>query len=267
MAGLDLDPIALHDHNVARLGGTGVVIAGYPGSGAALIGNILLEAGIGYLDPYTEVIADGHAVAAAQRVDYRSRLAASHRADRAGGHRVADTTTFVKTHLRPESFSAGHDGVLLLVRDPRDAVHSYYRWRLGFSESGERGSFAEFLRRKSRGGAVPALDWAGFNAAWAEPAQHVVRFEDLKRDPVTTMRAVLDRFGVRCPAQRLADAVRASTFEAMRSHEDAVAGGSGARIMRSGRVDEWRDWWSPELAESFRAEPVRRVAARHGYEI
>src|SRR5262245_18771169 len=42
----EIEPVvALHQRNVARLGDRDVVIAAYPGSGASLISNILIELG------------------------------------------------------------------------------------------------------------------------------------------------------------------------------------------------------------------------------
>ena len=51
-------PTDLHAENVGRLRPEDVVIASYPGSGAALIGNVLLSLGLAYVDPYTEVVGD-----------------------------------------------------------------------------------------------------------------------------------------------------------------------------------------------------------------
>ncbi|MFJ9742820.1 sulfotransferase domain-containing protein [Streptomyces sp. NPDC101166] len=275
-----LDPLALHAANVARLGEGAVVVAGYPGSGAALVGNILLEAGFDYLDPYTEVVhEDGRVTPAEQRVAYRSRLAASDLRDRAGRGEGRDAAqpdgvpgpVFVKTHRHPEEFGGVPlRAAVLLVRDPRDAVHSYFRWRQGFSESGEHGSFAEFLRRPAADGLVPALNWAEFNRRWADlPGGPVptLRFEDVKRDPVRAVHTVLSDLGVASDPARLADAARRSSFQAMRAHENIRAHGSAARIMRRGKVGEWREWYTASLAVSFEPRQVRETAARFGYEI
>lgn len=265
-----LDPVALHARNLTRLGESIVVVASYPGSGAALVGNILLEAGLDYLDPYTEVIHSGGQVAAApQRAAYRSRLAASDRRDREGGGGCAahGRQVFVKTHRYPEEFrSVPVRAVVLLTRDPRDAVHSYYRWRQGFSESGEHGTFEEFLRRPASSGRPPVLDWAEFTRQWADQALPL-RFEDVKHDPVRAMGGLLAGLEIECDRARLSAAADRSSFEAMRAHEDRRAPGPGARIMRRGQVGEWREWYTPRLAAFFETAEVRRLATRFGYEV
>ncbi|GAB1644051.1 sulfotransferase domain-containing protein [Krasilnikovia sp. MM14-A1259] len=266
--GGDLDPVALHAGNLARLADPAVVVAGYPGSGAALVGNILLAAGLPYLDPYTEVVSgDGRTTAAApQRVGYRSRLAATDRLDRGGARRMGGPV-FLKTHRYPAEFTGVPvRAVVLLVRDPRDAVHSYFRWRQGFSESGERGTFDEFLRRPGGSGLAPAADWAAFTSGWADRAGpvHPLRFEDLKHDPLETMRNLLAAVGVLPDGATLRAAVAASSFDAMRRHEDDRAAGT-ARVMRRGLVGEWREWCTPHLAAGFETPAVRQTAARFGY--
>ncbi|MGP4113456.1 sulfotransferase domain-containing protein [Streptomyces sp. 4N509B] len=277
-----LDHLALHRHNVENLGEDNVVIAGYPGSGAALVGNILLELGLRYLDPYTEELrASGRTSPVAQRREYRSRLAASHRVDTAtdtdgdtDGDRALSPLggpVFVKTHLYPDAFAgAAIRGLILLVRDPRDAIHSYYRWRLGFSEAGEHGTFMDFLRRPGIHGTPPAEDWATFHQAWRDWAEAartplaLLRFEDLKTEPAAAVRACLADFGVGLDEAALASAVEASSFEAMRAHEDQVAG-DRHRIMRRGRVEEWREWYTAELATEIEQRGLVEVATSFGY--
>jgi hypothetical protein len=274
--GSDFDS-ELHRRNVERLGTDNVIIAGYPGSGAALIGNILLELGLPYFDPYTEVL-DGtrHTTAAAPRRDYRARLAASHHLDLAGGRRLTSACgpVFVKTHLYPKAFvEAEIRAVTLLVRDPRDAMYSYYRWRQGFSESGESGTFADFLRRPGPNATVPATDWAEFYNQWrtwatavTSPLQ-VLRFEDLKADPTTTVGHYLAGVGASVTTPLVAAAIETSSFTAMRAHEDRVADGGTHRIMRRGQVGEWREWYSPAYAKAIAVPELRSVAAKFGYQL
>ena len=133
-------PTDLHAENVGRLRPEDVVIASYPGSGAALIGNVLLSLGLAYVDPYTEVVDDHGGGPVPERVDYRARLAATHAADTSEDRSAVAARRLVKTHRHPDEFPARPEQIVALVRDPRDAVHSYYRWRLGFSEESESGS-------------------------------------------------------------------------------------------------------------------------------
>jgi hypothetical protein len=79
-----------HAANVARLKSTDIVVYGYPGSGAALLGNLLQESGLAYFDPYTETLDAGRPIVSTDvRRAYRERLAATAQADHAGPRDVS----------------------------------------------------------------------------------------------------------------------------------------------------------------------------------
>ena len=86
-----VDPIEVHRTNTASLSEHDILIPAYPGSGHALFGNILLELGLDYFDPYTEQqVSMGKALPIPARVAYRTRLAASMRRDRDADRRRRD---------------------------------------------------------------------------------------------------------------------------------------------------------------------------------
>jgi hypothetical protein len=280
MAETCFDPVALHRYNIHMLRGGDVIVAGYPGSGAALLGNMLLELGLEHVDPYTEQLAaDGTARPAPERLAYRRRLAAAAARDTRGKAGPVPQgkapVRFVKTHLLPEAFAGRTEHrVVLLARDPRDAIHSYYRWRLGFSEEGEDRSFEDFLRGPREEGSHqirPVQDWARFYRLWAEyaeDAEYVITFEALKSEPVAALRGLVQAFGITPGEAALAAAAERSSFAAMRRHEDAhAADGGTARIMRRGMPGEWREWYRGDIVRYF-AEPAFRLVARDlGYEL
>jgi Sulfotransferase domain len=276
-AGVGFDPLALHRHNINMLRGGDVLVAGYPGSGASLLGNMLLELGLEHVDPYTEQLTvSGAARPVPERLAYRDRLAAVSARDAAddrgrGRARPDSGVRFVKTHLLPEAFAerAGHR-VVLLARDPRDAIHSYYHWRIGFSEEGEDRSFEEFLREPGPLTARPVPDWTRFYRLWGEhaPKPYLITFECLKAAPLAALRGLLRAFGMARSTADLAAAVERSSFAAMRRHEDAhaAAGGPG-RIMRRGMPGEWREWYRGDIVRYF-SEPAFLLVARDlGYQL
>lgn len=263
------DPVAFHRRNNRQLAASDVLVPAYPGSGHALLGNILLEAGLNYVDPYTESLTRcGGSKPVIERADYRGRLAALSRQDSSGRRRR--DRRFVKTHLHPREFDASPN-IVLLVRDPRDAIYSYYNWRLGFSEEGERDAFSGFLDRPNRWGDRPVADWTAFCNAWLarrESAQcfAVLRFEDLKRDGAEALEPFRRQFAPMVDRSAVARAVEASSFSAMRAHEDRHAhSGSGRRIMRSGKVGEWSEWMTEDLDRRFADPTMRELARSLGY--
>lgn len=262
------DPLAVHRRNNRQLAPNDVLIPAYPGSGHALLGNILLEAELNYFDPYTEVLSmDGDSRPLIERVQYRQRLAASAQKDVSG---AAGGDRFVKTHLYPDEFETPKK-IVLLIRDPRDAIYSYYNWRLGFSEEGEYGSFSDFLDRPNHCGNRPVADWTAFYAAWLARQEQadsfaVLRFEDLKHDGAGALEPFRRLFAPMVDRLVISRAVRASSFVAMRDHEDRhAANRDGPRIMRRGKVGEWREWFKGDLSRRFDDAPMQQLACSVGY--
>jgi hypothetical protein len=283
------DPVSLHRQNVRLLGERDVVVAGDPGAGNALVGNIVLELGLDYLDPYTEVVSgDGSAAPVDSQASYRQRMAATAAHDEGRPDTPADRR-FVKTHLYPDAFEGVPlGGAVLLVRDPRDTIYSGYKWFRGFSESWwqdesntkGKSEFVDFLNGKRIGdGRTPVTGWTDFYEHWLAAAPMldrfaVIRFEDLKLEPVATVTAMLAAFGISAPVERIEQAVRASSFEAMRAHEDKASEVDGdsrtrsARIMRRGAIGEWREWiGQPGVGEQFDNPALAATAARFGYDV
>jgi hypothetical protein len=65
--------------------------------------------------------------------------------------------------------------------------------------------------------------------------------------------------------------VQRSSFEQMRAHEDKVAAtlserdAPDLRMMRRGKVDEWQEWFTPEMARYFADAELIAVAGELGY--
>lgn len=275
----------LYQQNIRALGNRDIIVASYGGAGQALLGNILLELGLNYVDPYTEaLLPNGSSAGVAPHTGYRRRLAATHRSDfstrEAGPPR--QWPRFAKTHFPPKTFGRcdGLRGVWILVRDPRDAIYSWYRWRLNFAEEAwdtVEGSFEDFLRKPDHSGRPPLDDWSSFYRNWLQHTEHstgtsILRFEDLKQTPFQTVRVALETVGVDVATEELRQAVDRSTFESMRAHEDSVAEAdsdrsSEARIMRAGKVEGWRNWITPKLSRYFVGEELSSIARRFGYTI
>src|SRR5207248_10951077 len=129
---------------------------------------------------------------------------------------------FVKVHLPVEEFDGTCiAGVWLVVRDPRDALYSWYRYHVGFAERDwERvaGTFEEFLAQPFFTDKEPVAGWASFYRGWLDRAGRersaVVRFEDLKLDPVQAMQNALGAVGLEIDAEEIERAARPSSFAA-----------------------------------------------------
>jgi hypothetical protein len=158
------------------------------------------------------------------------------------------------------------------VRDPRDALYSWYRFRTEFVRDPlDRlaAGFDDWLCRPGPTGADRIDDWVDFYGSWLgdETVPHAVTtFERLKKEPVGALREGLRVFGLTAGEEQLERAARDSSFDAMRRHEQE-RGGSGAGILRRGRPGEWREWMTPKTLELFRRDAMVALARRFGYDL
>lgn len=271
-----------HMRNATMLGAQDIIVAAYPASGAALLGNILMELGHSFVDPhFDEIHEDGqiHVPSDERLRSHRSRIAGNTTTGPVGGRR------FFKNHLDPGCFKdVPLAAAVLLVRDPRDALYSSYRFFQGFAHTLlsyltiEKASFLEYLDEMGAEGEPPVTidGWVDFYRAWTEAADRlprsvVVHFEELKTSPVDAMVRLLEALDLNADRTAIEQAVERSSFDRMRAHEEEVVGDTGGNphmIMRRGQIDEWREWFGDnELSNRFRAPRMIEMAARFGYKI
>ncbi|QFZ19548.1 sulfotransferase domain-containing protein [Saccharothrix syringae] len=271
----------LHYRNLAWVGPRDVVMPNVAGAGSSLVGNLLLELGLGYVDLNRDVfLPDGSLLPPADPVSRRIRTARRPEDAARGGR---GEPRFMKTHLPVEEFEGCEFGqVWLIVRDPRDAIYSWHRYHRNFGElEWEKvpEEFEEFLRRPFFLGPPPVDNWWTYYRDWLRYTDdrgipvEVIRFEDMKSDPVGRTTGLLRAASCPLPEEEVVRACRDSSYEAMRAREEAAvgadgtAGGAGVRVMRRGQVGEWRTWMTPRLRPYFAGAELRAVAARLGYHL
>ncbi|MEU5258934.1 sulfotransferase domain-containing protein [Amycolatopsis sp. NPDC021455] len=250
-----------------------IVMPSIGGAGSSLLGNVILELGLHYVDLTKETL----------RPDGSSRPPTDEITRRIRAGRFAEAPErptaprFMKTHLPAGEFeNHAIGGVWMLVRDPRDALYSWYQYHRGFARlpwEQVPGTFEEFLAKPFFIGVPPVAAWTSYYREWAGRGRGcahftTLRFEDLKRRPVTTMREALEPLGLSYSTGQLGRATERSSFTAMRRHEDSVAAtGGSARVMRSGAVDGWRSWMTPELEPFFTGSDFTALAQSFGYDL
>lgn len=155
-------------------------------------------------------------------------------------------------------------GAIYIVRNPLDVALSYAH-HLGATLD----DIIELMGRTGFETAPSAThvpehqsDWSSHVKSWtqvANPALHVVRYEDLKAEPERRFGRVAAFLGMAVAPARLERAIRFSSFETLRKLEDETGFVERTpvqdRFFRKGVVGEWRRKLS-------RAQ-VRRVVERH----
>lgn len=193
---------------------------------------------------------------------------------------VHEDSPYSKTpaQLRRDKRAFCHSRVILLTRDPRDAIVSNYfsaakRLR---SYAGDLGSFI----RSERGGIETFVTYHNIWAASRDvPAAFLLlRYEDLHRDPARELRRVLDFCGLGGVRQEIvATSVEYGKFENMRSREanlegaaprfrPGVASDPESFKSRRGKVGAFGEYMSAGDV-AFVEEHVRNLSPIYGYSV
>jgi hypothetical protein len=152
---------------------------------------------------------------------------------------------------------------LYVVRDPRGSIPSYFRYtttRIGKQREG-----GEWTRFYLAGLYGPRWDqhvdsWLSKGKAVLGSNLHVVRYEDLKEDPLRVLADTADFFGIPYTRERLETAERMSSIDVMKKWEEKEVGplrDKNASFYRGGKVDEWK-----ELFDKCDREKMLRAASR-----
>jgi len=169
----------------------------------------------------------------------------------------------VKTHKPYWRIFKGHR-VILLVRDPRDVMVSYYHFEKEKRDKSFVGSFSEFIRHPTFG--VEA--WCEHFASWRSEASVIVTYEDLQHDDVTEFSRMLQAVDVDVDERLIREAATRSRFESMRKAEEK----EGVRrsgeffeeegeFMRRGERGQWQEYFNSEDMQY-----TRRIVGKHDIE-
>jgi hypothetical protein len=162
---------------------------------------------------------------------------------------------------------------LYIVRNPLDMILSYAD-HYGLSLA----TAAEAISTKASQIVPDATNvthylgnWSDHVSGWSGTRSFPVltlRYEDIKADPDAAFGKVLQRMGVPLDQERLARAIRFSSFDELRRQEDESGfrekSRHADRFFRSGSVGQWKTELPPEVVETICARHGR-VMKRFGY--
>lgn len=164
----------------------------------------------------------------------------------------------VKTHKSRWPIFRGNRAILL-VRDPRDVMVSYFHYERGKKKGRFRGEFSEFIRHPKFGFQA----WCEHYVSWRANASVVLTYERLKSDDVGEFRRMLDAVDITVSDALIEQAAKRSRFEEMKKVEEK----EGVResedhfeedkqFMRKGTSGQW-----PEYFDEFDLEYTRSLLA------
>lgn len=157
----------------------------------------------------------------------------------------AKQTVFLKTHDcwrltakgEPVFPAVATFGVIQIVRDPRDvAVSASHHWGVSLDTAVDRLNAPDFWIAKMAGHQqIPQFlsDWSNHAQSWGWSGlpRLLLRYEDMRSDPVGCFRQVVGFVGWDVDEDKLAQAVNACSFERLQAQEQA--GGFRERLAAS----------------------------------
>jgi hypothetical protein len=173
---------------------------------------------------------------------------------------LPDGGRLIRSH---ETLDLGPRRVVYLVRDPRSVVLSEYRWQLMSGYFG--GSLSDFVDDFLSGAANPWGAWDRHVQRWCAHHERssgpllVVRYEDLRLDPVSGLARLLGFLGEDTPPDRLEQVVAANDLTAMRQSERDTSipkAREDLDFVGDGGLAAWRD--------QLPSDASARIAARFG---
>ena len=147
----------------------------------------------------------------------------------------------VKTHQRGLPFLR-NKRTALIVRDPRDIVVSYFYYALGLKSSVFDGNISDALRHPKMG----AESFFQHYASWRDYAGLILRYEDLKDDPLAGFSSLTAFYGIQRSSDEIQNAIDQANFSSMRtaqqnSNQLRSEFKEGYQFVRSGKKAQWKE--------------------------
>ncbi|XP_044070972.1 sulfotransferase 6B1 [Siniperca chuatsi] len=165
---------------------------------------------------------------------------------------------FLGTHLHPDnipaSFYAKKTKMLVIFRNPKDTLVSFYH----FSNNNPvlpSGQSWESFYSHFMSGDVPWGSYFDHALAWEkrmdDPNVMVVTYEELKQDLSEGVRQITTFFGFGLTEAQVQQIAEGSTFTAMKESSANSHGAMGNVIFRKGEVGDWKNHFTPEQSQEM----------------
>jgi len=149
----------------------------------------------------------------------------------------------IKTHLTYKPFFSKYNSILV-VRDPRDVMVSYFKFEITKSSTKFTGNnISEFIRHPKMG----VENWCKHFLSWNRKAGIIIKYEDLKSRDKEVFRQVNDFLGIKVSDNVFLKAVEQSRFENIKKIEsvkglaDPSKVGDEFKFARSGKTGQWKE--------------------------
>lgn len=153
----------------------------------------------------------------------------------------------VKTHKSYLPFFSGKK-TIMIMRDPRDVVVSYYYFSSNKKTINFDGTFSEFIRHKRLG----LESWFRYHKSWENIDKEIFNYENLKDNAHREFSRILNFLEISIPESVVSEAIIRSRFEKVKQNEDRVKhyketeNKEGFTFARKGSSGDWVNYFSEE---------------------
>jgi hypothetical protein len=136
----------------------------------------------------------------------------------AGPFGRTDIPRIIKSH---SAYNPYFDRVLLLVRDPRDVMLSYYYYLINVKQLSPHTNLSEFIRSQKYG----IQNWKNHTKSWCFHQMSngqiikIFRYEDFLINPAHNLSSIMECFGINLTQKSVEDALFLSSKERMKDLE------------------------------------------------
>lgn len=160
----------------------------------------------------------------------------------------------IKSHSK---YNSAYKKVILLIRDPRDVMVSYYHFIV--NQGLFDGSISEFIRSEKYG----ISNWVDHSSKWMDSTPlstrfYLVKYEDMKADIKHVIKIIYTHCGYDLPEDVLSKAIERSSFDNMRKIEVEYNYGGRKHNMKFVREGKTKGFGN-ELSSSDQ-EHIKKVA-------
>ena len=158
----------------------------------------------------------------------------------------------IKTHLA-YNVLLGKKKTILVVRDPRDVMVSFYKYETTKTNYKQRlyknDSFKEFIRHPKLG----IESWCKHYISWKPYADLIIKYEDIKFNDKQVFTAMNKFLEISVEPEVFEKALELSRFDNIKKIEQTRGSaitekfGSSFKFARSGKIGQWKDFFPARI--------------------
>ena len=131
----------------------------------------------------------------------------------------ADLPRIIKSH---DTYNPYFNRVILLVRDPRDVICSWFRYLKNYQKIEPDTKISDFLNNSRYG----IHTWVNHTESWyfnqkMDQLIKIFRYEDLLQNTTIQLQLIMELLGIKMTPEELNKAIELSSKEKMKQSEDA----------------------------------------------